>query len=235
MSHVDTGEELVALLRGELDRARTGDVVGHLRECDDCRSALVEVASVHCALSAAARLLRSEPEAHLTPVGPSSVLAGQSTVELPPLVPVTTRRRLPMVLVACAAGVLLVVGLAAGIQHWRGNASATPSRSVALQAVTGTASGRVSMAEPATQRGTTRMSITTTGLDPAGPGRFYYAWLFDPMTSKMLPLGVVSPDGSTRFDVSDDLVSSYHAVDISLQDDNGDPAHSATSVLHAGY
>ena len=231
MSHVDSGDELVDLLRGELGREASRDTVAHLRDCEQCRVALVEVASVHGALTAAGRLLRPRTSEQPGPAAASSA----GTVDLPPLALPADRRRIPIVLVACAAAALLVVAAAVGLQHWRGSDTAAPARSVALQPVTGTASGRVSMAEPPAERGTTRMSITTDGLDAAGAGRFYYAWLFDPATNKMLPLGVVSPDGSTRFDVSDDLVGRYHAVDISLQDDNGDPAHSATSVLRAAY
>jgi hypothetical protein len=230
VSHVDSGDELVGLLRGELGRDESRDTVAHLRECERCRMALVEVASVHGALTAAARLLRPRPGEQQP-----EAADGAGTTSLPALAPRAQRRRLPVVLAACAAAVLVVVAAAAGLQHWRGSEALAPARSVALQPVAGTASGRVSMAEPAAERGTTRMSITTDGLDPAGTGRFYYAWLFDPATNKMLPLGVVSPDGMTRFDVSDDLVGRYHAVDISLQDDNGDPAHSATSVLRATY
>ena len=141
-----------------------------------------------------------------------------------------------MLLAACAATVIVLAGALAGINHWRGDGGSAPSsRSVALQPVTGDATGRVSMAAPDAGADLTRMRITTSGLSPAGEGRFYYAWLLDPATQKMLPLGVVSPDGATRFDVADDLISRYHAVDISLQDDDGNPEHSATSVLRAQY
>jgi hypothetical protein len=81
----------------------------------------------------------------------------------------------------------------------------------------------------------TAMTISTERLPAPGSGHFYYAWLLDPATQKMLPLGVVTPDGSTRFEVASELVGRYHAVDISLQDDDGNPAHSATSVLRAVY
>jgi hypothetical protein len=109
---------------------------------------------------------------------------------------------------------------------------------VTLQPVSAaTASGEVTMAdEPASEAvPRTRMQITTSGLAPAGPGRFYYAWLFDPQTNKMLPLGLGSAGSANQFEVSDEIVARYHAVDISLQVDNGDPRHSATSVLRATY
>ena len=79
------------------------------------------------------------------------------------------------------------------------------------------------------------MTIRISGLAAAGPGHFYYAWLLDPTTNKMLPVGVVDPAGSSTFDLGGDLVKRYTAVDISLQADDGDPAHSPVSVLRATY
>ena len=51
----------------------------------------------------------------------------------------------------------------------------------------------------------------------------------------MLPLGQVGADGRATFEVDSKLVGSYHAVDVSLQSDNGNPGHSDTSVLRARY
>ena len=41
-------------------------------------------------------------------------------------------------------------------------------------------------------------------------------------------------NGAT-FDLDDALVTSYSAVDVSLETDDGDPAHSVTSVLRGTY
>jgi hypothetical protein len=93
-------------------------------------------------------------------------------------------------------------------------------------------SGEVEMYDA--EVGHTRMRIRTAELPAAGAGHFYYAWLLDPATQKMLPLGQVGPDGGS-FDVADSALASYSAVDISLEDDDGDPAHSVTSVLRGRY
>ena len=61
------------------------------------------------------------------------------------------------------------------------------------------------------------------------------AWLLDPTTNKMLPLGQVGPSGTASFEVSDHLLAAYSAVDVSLEEDDGDPQHSPTSVLRATY
>ena len=83
--------------------------------------------------------------------------------------------------------------------------------------------------------GRTDMTIGTSGLPIAAAGHFYYAWLLDPTTNKMLPLGVVASDAPSTFEVASSLVQRYSAVDISLQADDGDPAHSPVSVLRATY
>ena len=57
--HVRDEAELLALLRGELDRSRTQAVTAHLRECEQCAAELVDVVAVHAHLAAAARLLNA--------------------------------------------------------------------------------------------------------------------------------------------------------------------------------
>ena len=52
-------------------------------------------------------------------------------------------------------------------------------------------------------------------------------------TNKMLPLGQVGTGGLPRPSMPPTLLDSYGAVDVSLEDDDGDPAHSVTSVLRA--
>ncbi len=83
--------------------------------------------------------------------------------------------------------------------------------------------------------GRTDMTIRTSGLPRAASGHFYYAWLLDPKTNKMLPLGVVAVDAASTFEVENALVGRYSAIDISLQADDGNPAHSPVSVLRATY
>jgi len=253
----DPDEDLLSLLRGELGRERSHELAAHLRECESCRLALVDVAEVHGTLSAAGRLLRRTTVESFDPVraaGQTTVLgptdhrapAGWETPDtdaLPPL-RVPHRRRTMTGLTGLtgrltagiAAAVLVLAGLGVGTVVLRNRAAqpvtVTAGRQVVLQPVTGSATGRVSMQAPGAQ---TDMTISTKGLPDAGAGHFYYAWLFDPQTKKMLPLGVVSARSPMQFEVPTGLVGRYHAVDISLQADNGNPAHSATSVLRAQY
>ena len=247
----DPDEDLLALLRGELGRERSHELAAHLRECESCRLALVDVAEVHGTLSAAGRLLRRTTEDsldHLRLADPTTVMGAsgyrapvgspaENTDALPPLHLPHRRRVSPGRLAAgIAAAVLVVAGLGVGSVVMKNRAdqpvTVAASRQVDLRPVTGSATGHVSMQTPGAQ---TDMTISTKGLPTAGAGRFYYAWLFDPQTKKMLPLGVVSAQGPMHFGVATELVRRYHAVDISLQADNGNPAHSATSVLRAQY
>ncbi len=83
--------------------------------------------------------------------------------------------------------------------------------------------------------GRTRMTVVVHDLPPAASGEFYYAWLLDPATNKMLALGLVDAEHGATFDVDDALVAAYSSVDVSLEDDDGDPGHSVTSVLRGSY
>ncbi len=250
-------EDLLCLLRGELGREQTRQLAEHLRECESCRLALVDVAEIHGTLAAAGRLLGRitveprESAGAATRSAVSSAPGGwpspddlaQPAEKLPPLRVPHRRRAIPRLAAGIAAGVLVVAGLGIGsfvqasrdkppVAAVRTQPTVSPARTVVLTPVTGAAVGRVSMQTPGAQ---TEMTISTKGLPAAGNGRFYYAWLLDPQTQKMLPLGVVSASSAMHFEVPTGLVKRYHAVDISLQADNGNPGHSATSVLRAQY
>jgi hypothetical protein len=75
------------------------------------------------------------------------------------------------------------------------------------------------------------MIVTTTGLPVLQANHFYEVWLLAPTTNKMLPLGVLSVTGRSTFTISRPLMSQFSAIDISLQDNDGRPQHSKTSVL----
>jgi hypothetical protein len=47
----------------------------------------------------------------------------------------------------------------------------------------------------------------------------------------MLPVGVLSPSGTGSYALSASVMGQFSAVDVSLQANNGNPAHSDTSVL----
>lgn len=102
---------------------------------------------------------------------------------------------------------------------------------VTLEPVEGTSHGEVRLERDATG---TLMTILAPDLPGTDSSHCYQAWLLDPATDKMLPLGPVSGE-STTFRVDEALVSAYGAVDVSLESDDGDPEHSVTSVLRGTY
>lgn len=214
--------DLSGLLRGELSNAEVIRIADHLEGCASCRDELSELAVGHSLLVAASRRLGAD------------VLEPTPLAALPS--DLTTRRRPKrwVMIVAAAALVAGVVGTGIAVNSGTDpDAASRPFATATLEPVEGSATGVVLMAHGAAS--TTQMTIETDDLPTLAEGRFYYAWLLDPTTNKMLPLGQLGPGDGASFTLADDLLASYSAVDVSLQEDNGDPAHSVTSVLRASY
>jgi len=225
-------EDLVALLRGELSPIPTRAVASHLHTCGECTSELIAVAVAHGSLVAAARA-----EAELAPQIPRSVPEASPAslidagAEQPPLR--FRPRRYPHIrmLVAAAAAVLIVGGgTALGLTLSHPGSKAPVVALVTLAALETPSSAQGSAVVTAV--GTTRdMSISTAGLPPPPANDFYEVWLLQPATNKMLPVGVLSPSGTGSYALSASVMGQFSAVDVSLQANNGNPAHSDTSVL----
>lgn len=220
--------DLLALVRGELGNAETLDADAHLDNCEECRQALVDLVVGNSLLSRAART-----ESDGATVA-RAVLPAPPPLQLPP-----SRRgvRRPALLAAAAAVVIGLAGVVgAGLIDRDGpeeEPDAPSYTAVALDPVEGSAVGRARITGGGDDR--IRLTIEAPELPGAREGRFYYAWLLDPTTNKMLPLGQVGPDGSASFELDHALVTAYSAIDVSLEDDDGDPAHSVTSVLRGSY
>ena len=135
------------------------------------------------------------------------------------------RRRLA----AIAAGVVILAGAAAAALGLAGSGPAVLTRAALhpLQAPAG-ASGKVTVSAAS---GSRDVQISTVGLPAPGQGHYYEVWLLDPATLKMMPMGALPPSGQASFSVATGLTAGYSAVDISLQANNGNPAHSKVSVL----
>jgi hypothetical protein len=208
-------DELPALLSGELDRRGFSLVVNHLRDCDACRRDLVDISAATAALRAVA-----------------PVLAVESTpVEVASIGDIARRRRTPIFagLAAAVVALVAVASLSFGLGHHQAGV-----RKVDLVAVgpLSAAGGTVTMTPTKSAQ---HMQVRTVDLAAPPPGSFYEVWLFEPTTGKMLPVGVLSLTGASSYQLADDLVAGYTKVDVSLQQDNGNPAHSKTSVLRASY
>ena len=74
-----------------------------------------------------------------------------------------------------------------------------------------------------------------TSLGAAPRDQYYEVWLLDRGTGKMLPVGVLPPDGRGEFRLPSEILAGYDSVDISLQPNDGGTEHSADSVLRADY
>ena len=110
--------------------------------------------------------------------------------------------------------------------------SDTPQAKVELTPVSkGTAAGTVAMRES----GSAQAMEVDTSLGAAPRDQYYEVWLLDRKTQKMLPVGVLPPDGQGTFRLPSEILAGYDSVDISLQPNNGDTEHSADSVLRANY
>lgn len=221
--------DLLGLLRGELDNAAVVRNRAHLETCPECRTELVDAAAGHALAFRAATSL--SPNASVRRPRAATVER-----DLPPPPTLPRSRRVPLLLVAATLVVAaLLVGL---LRPWSAEEPTPPAaadRSATLEPLEGDGGGSVSMTGSGS---TTRMVIETRDLPALGPDQFYYAWLLDPDTNKMLPLGRVGAGGAedaVSFELPDALLDAYSAVDVSLEDDDGDPQHSPTSVLRASY
>jgi hypothetical protein len=210
--------DLFGLLRGELGNAEAIAAGQHLATCSTCQEELADAVVGHALLARASRTLG--PETETSRPAPLGVL------------PPARRRR--GALLAGAAAVVLALGATAAV--WWHSDGERPGRGVeaALAPLSEAepGDGSVRMVEDG---GRTRMTVAVHDLPAATSGEFYYAWLLDPDTNKMLALGLVDPDTGATFELDDALVASYSAVDVSLETDDGDPQHSVTSVLRGTY
>lgn len=218
--------DLLALLRGEVSNRAAAEAGDHLETCADCREDLAQLAPAHAMLSRSARTL-GEPG-----------LAPRHGTPAPPLPDLRARPRLrhgrTLGLLAAAAAVVVVVGTVVVETGPDDAPGPAPEQVTApLDPVEGAGAGQLLMT--ARSADSTEMTITTSDLPRARGGQFYEAWLLDPTTQKMLPLGAIGPSGRASFEVDDRLLGRYSAVDVSLEADDGDPQHSVTSVLRASY
>ena len=141
------------------------------------------------------------------------------------------RQRSQRVLVAAAASVALVAGVAAGVIWDR--ATVDPADPVIAEALLDAlpdwpdASGQATIE---TAPDGTRQAVITVDA-PAGADGYREVWLIAEDLSSLTSLGVL--EGSQgRFDIPDDLdLAAFPVVDVSQEPLDGDPAHSGDSIV----
>ena len=140
------------------------------------------------------------------------------------------RRRGPLIGLAAA----LALAVVAGVVLWTG--PLRPDRSGGTVPLAGVgavaASGQASMAGDGGDR---QMTVTADDLPALRPGQYYEVWLLDPEAGTVFPVGVLPPDGEARFTLPASVVGRYQAIDVSLEADDNDPAHSKRSLLRGRY
>jgi anti-sigma-K factor RskA len=135
--------------------------------------------------------------------------------------------RRPRALVA--AGVAAALAAAALAVVLLGGAEAPPAITLALHPLRGVpGEARLTISGD-------RAELRGHGMPPSGPHDYYEAWLAD-ARGRMVSMGTfrVGRDGSVdaHMPVAVD-VRRYRLVDVSLEPDDGNPVHSATSVMRA--
>jgi anti-sigma-K factor RskA len=173
----------------------------------------------------------SLPEGAIGPSPSEAAEAGRSGRRRGLRLPTLILRPLPA---AGLAAMLLAIGVAGGLliggDGGSGGPEAGASDLVLSRIDDGPAGahGDVILAGDRSQA-----TVDVSGLDPSGPDNFYELWLLDE-DGRMIALGAfeVGADGRAEVELPIPVApSGYRYFDVSLQEDNGNPAHSGVSVL----
>ncbi|HZB57627.1 MAG TPA: anti-sigma factor [Actinomycetota bacterium] len=234
-------DELPGLLFGELNRAEVTVVSDHLAGCDDCRRELAVLAATSASLRATARQAQAVDGPERAVPDPARLPhrgaePGTGSLEAAPAAATPDagragrRRRGPLIGLAAA----LALAVVAAVVLWTG--PLRPDRSGGTVPLAGVgavaASGQASMVGDGGDR---QMTVTADDLPALRPGQYYEVWLLDPDAGTVFPVGVLPPDGEARFTIPASVVGRYQAIDVSLEADDNDPAHSKRSLLRGRY
>jgi anti-sigma-K factor RskA len=137
---------------------------------------------------------------------------------------------------AALASVLLALGVAAGLLFGDGDGgrgAVSAGDVVVLAPLEGQQEGAEGTATLASADD--RATVRLRGLPPSEPGQFYELWLLNSVDD-MVAIGSFSVPASGEIDVTVPLpgdAGRFAALDLSVEPDDGDPAHSTVSVLRA--
>jgi anti-sigma-K factor RskA len=204
-------------------------VANHVRGCPVCDG---EVRALRATVATARRTdmleLAAPPPAVWQRITDELGIAAEPAVARTDEVVVPLRRspwRKP--LTAAAAALAVAAAATAVLVGVRGAEPAAGSTVPLVALGQAGASGEVVVADGPGQRS---LVVDTAGLPPADG--FYEVWLLDLERDRMVALGVLDDQGRGRLPVPDGVeVADYPEVDVSLEPDDGDPAHSGASVL----
>lgn len=156
--------------------------------------------------------------------GPRSLRSVGGTSTTAPTAP-PARRRWP--LLAAAAAVALVAGIA-GVVALGGSGDDPVEQQVQLAALPGFegAEGSALLVE---RDGDREVEVDLAGVD-LPEGSHLEIWLLDPAVSQTISLGVLDESGPFTVPADVDLAATP-IIDVSVEPDDGDPAHSGVSVV----
>lgn len=236
----ETRDQISSYLLGELDAGEAAAFEARLDANPDLRKEVERLRPLVASLEALPVEVWETPQ-------PPPLVMPEEAAEPPPAthqtggVPRRSRRRLRLptltlrpVPAAALAALLLAVGVASGVLIGGGDGSQGPgggATDLVLSRIDEGPSGAHGDVLVAGDK--RRAKLDVSGLDPSGSGRFYELWLLDE-DGRMIALGAfqVGADGSAEVELPIPVTpSQYRYFDVSLQKDNGDPAHSGVSVL----
>lgn len=246
MTHPES-EDLTLLALGE---TTSTDIAGHLTGCAICAAEVGRLRTV-VEIARSGDLHEDEYDARPSPavwdriaddigdtrgglrmVSRDERASGGRHREPQPPVAARSWRRYAAMAVAAMVGAVVTLG---ATRPWESPAGPAPLTSVTvaqaeLQPVDATdpATGSVQVLQSGDQE---VVVVRAQGL-PLSKG-YYEAWLFNPADpEKMQSLGALADGDTTTFVLPAGFdLSTFSAVDISAETFDGDPAHSATSVL----
>lgn len=227
--------DLAAYVNGQLDAGRAAEVRRAL-ECDPVlRADLASVEDVALRLFEAAAV--SDPTTESLPPFDESLLPARDDVPYVPGRGARSRRTGRWAGVAAMSGAAaLVVALVAAVVLTgprdlpSGDVTAAPggAPSVRLAVVDAKVAGASAVATMQESDGRRTMQLTTAGLPAAPPDHHYEVWLMRDGTPT--PVGRLDA-ASAELALPDGVDGGWDAVDVSIEADDGDPAHSGDSVL----
>ncbi|WCB96900.1 hypothetical protein DSM104299_05670 [Baekduia alba] len=141
------------------------------------------------------------------------------------------RPRRVVAALATAAAIAAAVVLVLTRSHDDDAIPAPPPTTLALRPLDGVAVRAQLVVDPSG----TEAELRAAGLMPSGAHDYYEAWLAD-ANGRMVSMGTFRVPADGRVDVHMPVavdLSDYQLVDVSLEPDDGNPAHSDRSVLRA--
>jgi anti-sigma-K factor RskA len=104
-------------------------------------------------------------------------------------------------------------------------------QTVALAAPAGGASARARMRGAGDDQ---VMTMTASDLPRPPAGAWYEVWLVGD-AGEAFPVGVLAPDGEGVWSLPADVAARYRAIEVTLEQADGDPSRSDRSVLRGAY